>query len=282
MPRSAPSSLSRTGRKGPRPLLPSHRRSRLGDATLSATLTLCRLIGAMAAAVDMAHRPRATLRVMRALRELSRPPWAALRRVWFGRTAREVLDLFARFGGRASLGVRIDVAGDIAVIRRPCVLVALHSDWWRVLAPHIPESLDLALVAGRRWQRRVQTAAAIPPSGGLRELLAHLDGGGSAALSVDHFSRVTGEGCRCEILGRSVSVPLTAARLSARNDLPLVPVTICHRQGRFLVTLGSPITARDRIEEAMREAFNVLAASAAEDPSSWGCLLRFLRASPGT
>jgi lauroyl/myristoyl acyltransferase len=146
-----------------------------------------------------------------------------------------------------------------------------------MLGGSIPASLELALLARVRWEGCLGKVRRVSPGEGLRELISHLDAGGSCAITVDHFGGRGSRGAQCTFLGREVRVSTGAARLAARLGIPLVPVTLEWTAGVLQVRVGSPIPAAPGPEGAMRRVLKALSAGIRQDPASWRLAHRFVR-----
>lgn len=258
----------------------THPRSRLlrpPRPLVAALLGLCHLGAGVAAAVDRALHPSWTARVEREIEARGHPGGATLRRIWFGRTVREVLGLVSRVGLTGCLSGHLRVHGDLTVLQRPCVLATYHSDWWRFVGPCIPPELPLHVVGPGKWRRRLRGVEMVSPSGGMRRLLRYLRQGGSCVITVDHL-RNPGPATRsCTLLGTEVPVPTTAARLAALAGIPLVPLTVRWAAGQLHVTVGSAIAGQGNPGRATEELFRILSGAIERDPPSWAQLHRFLR-----
>lgn len=251
--------------------------SSLAASFVSAAVATSRALGPPLALTDALLRPRKTLGVARALRELGYPPARMLCRIWSARAGRELLSALARGPLAPALRSRIRIQGTLSLLVRPCVLVLYHSDWWRVVAPLLDLRPSVGVLAGGRWGGRLTGATVWGPGTGLRRLVGHMEEGGSCLLTLDHLRSRRPGSVQARLLGRTVHIPTTAARLAARARVPLAPVTV-HRDARGLrATVGPGLPPGPDPAEVTRQAFAVLARGIQEDPAGWAQAHRFLR-----
>lgn len=245
----------------------------MGEALFHALFVLCHalswplaLLHALLAAARIVHLPEAVA--------LSRNPrFAALRRCWFTKCARELVPMLLASPMRREAMERVRF-GPPAGCGDGCVYATLRSPWLKLLSACCREQrAGRVLVRGGKSRSWSETAIAADRAG-LRAMIEGLRRGEPVFVAMEAF--VDRDGCAVRFLGARREASLLPARLAAAARVPLI-ATMPVMRGSNVEFIFSPARRVQHRQEdgATREAMQWLEARVLEEPSIWNETLRF-------